>query len=325
MNGCTVGPAPRLLAVLVSVALLPIGLENTALAGDQDDSRGSNPAFTLKAEVTVGGSQRRTSGVVVVHVVERARVLVDRGEVGHADPSKPLETSLPVGRHTVRVVYERGGDDSRKVLVAEGQVSDIDFAALPESRVVYDGRRGRWIPGVALGGGLYHAPLGDRLGQQGSAGVVLARALSTSMDFRLILGIHGWHAVDVRTHYNPSRDADGYLWERKTNFAGLYASVEPGLVFRVGTMFTFGFSAAVRAGVVIPIATSLRQLDGLGALPESTNPTAAADVAVAARVSPIGLAFGERREHHLELLGGIVGSLFGVGVDVGELRYTYSF
>ncbi len=82
-----------------------------------------------------------------------------------------------------------------------------------------------------------------------------------------------------------------------------------------------GVSVAGRLGVGIPLSVQ----SDFG----STAPTTAASsflVGVAPRASPLGFAFGESREHHIELVGGaIVSTVGGFGLDMGELRYSLLF
>ena len=73
------------------------------------------------------------------------------------------------------------------------------------------------------------------------------------------------------------------------------------------------------AGVAIPVAATS---DFGGTVTSKADFLAG----VVARASPAGLAFGENREHHVELVGGVAASTVrGFGLDMGELRYSLLF
>jgi len=246
---------------------------------------------------------------VVVHVVEGARVLVDGADAGRADPGKPFELTLPPGDYTVRVVYDGGGNEKRKVLVTEAHVTDLDFRELPGNRVLFE-KRDRWLLGFAAGGGIYAPDMKGELGPQFEGGAVLSRGLSRAVDFRLVIGVHGWLAA--------TRGLD--LQRDKVQTLGLAVSAEPGFLFHLGTVYTMGVSVAGRIGVGIPVAS--------GNVSDTISADASASLlaGVVARASPAGFAFGDNREHHIELVGGVTGStLRGFGIDMGEIRYSLLF
>lgn len=286
---------PRAAAFLLTFA---------ALATSATTAHADEPAPPAKAEAPAKAEPKRSAGITV-HVVEGARVLVDRADAGRAEPGKPFELTLPPGDYTVRVVYDGGGNEKRKVLVTEGHVTDIDFRELPELRLLFE-KRERWVLGFQLGAGAYLPDTKGGFGPQFEGGAIFNRALSKAVDFRVLLGVHGWVAV--------TRGLDT-IQDRQRALA-LAVTAEPGFLFRLGGTYTMGVSVAGRLGVAIPFTG-----DGTRSLsPYSYTGFIASG---AARISPAGFAFGENREHHIELVGGVAGSTVrGFGLDMGELRYS---
>ncbi len=297
---------PRTAAFLLTFA---------ALATSAGTAHADEPAPPAKTEAPAKAEPKRSAGITV-HVVEGARVLVDRADAGRAEPGQPFELTLPPGDYTVRVVYDGGGNEKRKVLVTEGHVTEIDFRELPGQRLLFE-KRDRWLLGFAAGGGVYAPDLRGDLGFQFEGAAVLNRGLSKAVDFRVLLGIHGWSAgtrgLQVITEQGRSFGGD------RVQGLGLAVTVEPGFVFHLGSVYTMGVSVGARAGVGIPLGVSAE-------LADTVTTKAELLAGVVARASPAGFAFGENREHHIELVGGAaVSTVRGFGLDMGELRYSLLF
>lgn len=265
-------------------------------------------------------SEAAAKSGVSVHVVDGARVLVNSAEAGRAEPSQPFDLTLAPGSYTIRVLYDGGGNEKRKVLVTEGHVTQLEFRALPESRLIFE-QRDRWLFGFVLGGGVYSPDTRGGLGPQFEGGLVLNRAFSKAVELRTIVGVHGWVA-DTRALQVDLNSAN--LGGDRVKGLGLTFTVEPEFVFHLGSVYTLGVSVAGRLGMAVPLASSAG-LDAQGnAIP--LNTTAAFAAGVAARASPVGIAFGENREHHIELVGGVaVSTVRGLGLDMGEIRYSMLF
>ncbi len=282
-------------------------------------SPASGPAEVAAPSPTTPGSQREDMKAasasngssskpgISVHVVEGARVLIDGADAGHVDPEHPFELTLPPGDYTVRVVYDGGSNEKRKVLVTEGHVTSLEFRELPSSRVIFE-KRDRWLMGFSGGGGVIAPDMKGDLGPQFEGGLLLARALSKAVEFRTLIGLHGWVAETRALQEN-----NGFGTSRVRGL-GLTATVEPNFVFHLGSIYTMGVGVAGRLGVGIPLENHLVTF--------RTEFLAG----VAARFSPLGFAFGENREHHIELVGGAGASTArGFGLDLGELRYSFLF
>lgn len=297
---------PRAAAFLLTFA---------ALATSAGTAHADEPAPPAKTESPAKAEPKRSAGITV-HVVEGARVLVDRADAGRAEPGQPFELTLPPGDYTVRVVYDGGGNEKRKVLVTEGHVTDIDFRELPGVRLLFE-KRDRWLLGFAAGGGVYSPDLRGGLGPQFEGGLVLNRGLSKAVDFRVLVGIHGWVAETRALQVVPEGRSN--LGGDRVEGLGLAVTVEPGFVFHLGSVYTMGVSVGARAGVAIPVAATS---DFGGTVTSKADFLAG----VVARASPAGFAFGENREHHVELVGGVAASTVrGFGLDMGELRYSLLF
>jgi hypothetical protein len=252
---------------------------------------------------------------ISVHVVEGARVLVDGAEAGRAEPGRPFDLTLPPGDYSVRVLYDGGSNEKRKVLVTEGHVTSLEFRELPGSRLLFE-KRDRWLMGFSAGGGVFAPDLRGSLGPQFEAGLLLARALSKAVEFRTLIGLHGWVADTRGLQVLPEGQSRG---GDQVNGLGLAVTVEPGFVFHLGSVYTMGVSVAGRLGVGIPLSNEAD-------FGELTTTTSSFLVGVAPRASPLGFAFGENREHHIELVGGaVVSTVRGFGLDMGELRYSLLF
>lgn len=92
---------PRTAAFLLTFA---------ALATSAGTAHADEPAPPAKTEAPAKAEPKRSAGITV-HVVEGARVLVDRADAGRAEPGQPFELTLPPGDYTVRVVYDGGGNE----------------------------------------------------------------------------------------------------------------------------------------------------------------------------------------------------------------------
>ncbi len=224
---------PTLALVLAALCTFSAAARAEGSAASATGPRGgvevsSSPATGEEATKAAPAPLAAKTGGVSVHVVEGARVLVDGADAGRADPAHPFELTLPPGDYSIRVVYDGGSNEKRKVLVTEGHVTTLDFRDLPGLRLLFE-KRDRWLMGFTVGGGVFASDLEGSIGPQFEAGLVLNRALTKAVEFRTTIGLHGW--VAEARGPNTFDQQGTYVGRDRIDTLGLAVSVEPGFVF----------------------------------------------------------------------------------------------
>lgn len=226
---------------------------------------------------------------VTIESYADAEVLVDGGVIGRVSADKPLVATLPIGKHSIKLRFDTGGSDSKKVYVQDGAQQPVVFLRTSGAEDA-DRRRGKLAFGVG-GGPEFTALLG---------GVFVGANVIGTLSYGL------GAVVDYQTNAGIS-----VLGDTEFEFLWLKFSVEPKFLFHLGDVYTMSAGLRVGFGPSAPIPWS--------------DPDIL--VEVAARISLLGFQFGEERQHRIESTGqfGFIHQPFILPAGGVDFRYSIMF
>lgn len=262
---------------------------------------------TSTKKAVAAGPRPQTLDAIPMNTLEissyaDAEVLIDGGRVGRVTPGSPLVFAPPLGSHTIKLVYDEGGTDQKRVFIVEGPQEPLEFKPTGGSRDI-QGRVGHLVMGFGaeIGPTILWEELFDDLALANADPTlfgVMAYGLSAGVDFQLGFGFGITQAVGEE-------------------FSWLKFHAEPRLLFHLGSVYTMSLGAPLAIG---PALGDYNQTDAL--------------FGFAARGSLIGFQFGSSRQHRIELINefGLVinpsadGEFDEPGTNLGgDLRYSVMF
>ena len=246
----------------------------------------------------------QTTGVLHVETSEPATISVAGGDYGHAPQDI---ASLPVGKQTVVVHFDGGGEMSRVVFVRAGATTTVRLEPTPKA-VNFRSQEGVHF-GVGGEAVLWYKPGGyTSYGLRAFGRMNIG--LSPAIDFRLdaALGV-----VSGTVGYISNPLVESSSGESVSEFV-IPISVRPDLQFNLSGLYSLsvgldlGIAYASRSAQGVPGASTVREMLGIHG-------------------SPLTLRFGERRNCVLAAQEGFLVQ-FGDGAYAGfeqTVSFTYIF